>query len=371
MKDMLQKFKTDFLFTDEEKFIGCNARGTSWQAVRQTLTNESYAIYAHVGKERSPDTFYEYHIIAVAKYGEENIRFFNSKTLQRMFTPEELDNLKELGGGTFLSFEQVVNDMMLALKAESADSGTLYPLPDSVEDEEEDFYDCDMLEHLLNPEHKPDTEVLKLALQDLDVVECDGYTRILHESYGWFLEMSLRWLASVTDRNYPHFDMKYEWDSFLKTLESMAQDALADPDSDIKKYVDMQKAVRGHEVVKIDFECTDGSIESLDVYARAFEAGTVSLCVDGPVIDLDADYAGAPADLDAVSHKLTSVEYTDYEEAEHWIGQEDIVAIRDGEKTLWPLVGSVKKNWVFDKSCGCPKKSGHCLERRQLRQPNR
>ena len=46
MKDILQKFKTDFLFTDEEKFIGCNARGTSWQTVRQTLTNESYAIYA-------------------------------------------------------------------------------------------------------------------------------------------------------------------------------------------------------------------------------------------------------------------------------------------------------------------------------------
>lgn len=354
MRAVVKEFVENFLFqdvweddSDDCIFLGDTAKGAQWQAVRRTITDDTYAVYARKGKMNISKNVV-YSIIAVVKYGKREVRFFDSDVFHSIFNAKELNELKALSGKEFLSFEQVVNDMMSALHEENK-KAMLYPLPGSVENERfKDEKGCK--EHVIRrvffPNEDPGTDELRGSLHLLGQLREYKSIPVIEDGFGLFIGMAHRWLGSVTDPNYPHFDMQREWKSFLDTVDSMVKKELANPNSIIKKCLDMENAVKGHETVKIDFKCVDGSIESLDVKASAF--GYVSnspICTDDPTICFNTSYVGNIADLDAIAPKLTGTYYKgyDYDLADVnldnplWIFQDDIVAIHDGDKLLWSL----------------------------------
>lgn len=330
---MLKEFEKEFLFTDEGEFSNGKYGQLYVHAVKRNITKGVYAIYAYAGactkKER------KYQLIAVAANDDSVIRFFDNKTLRKMFTAQERNVLRETFGGKFIKFEQVLHDFSLALNVKE-ESDSRYPLPGSVENKEEYCYATDMVEYALMPEEFSVEERLQSAIEDMGEISCmNGYFWIFAEDEGWFREVTLRWLASVIAPEYPRYDMQREKNLYITQLTHMAEDAKADASNPLSKYIGMKNAVKGHDLVTVDFLCANDSIESLKVHARAFEDGWVQTMIGEPIVDFEEYYAGEPAALKAIIPKLTSTSFADLGAEGQWIGRNNVLAIRDGEQVLW------------------------------------
>ena len=333
---MLEAFKKKFLLTDEGEFSRNVSDRYCLHAVKRNITNEAYCVYARVGTWDSESDTDNYQLIAVAANDDSVIRFFNNGTLHKMFTPKEQAKLREMSGGTLLSFEQVYRDFIAAL-GRNPGNAQLQPLPGSVEQKEEDYYATGMVEYALMPKDVPFNENLRYAMKNLGKISrIDGFFWCFYEGDGWYREVTLRWLASVVAPAYPNYDLKREKDLYIATLMRMAEEAKADKSNPLNKYIGMKNADKGHDVVTIDFSCTDDSIASLKVHAKAFEDGWVERRINAPVVDFKECYAGDLMTLMAVTPKLTSVIFDDAHEGEQWIDRNDILAIRDEKgNILW------------------------------------
>ena len=330
---MLEEFKKRFLFTDEAEFSNGEFGQLYVHAIKRKLTKEVYAIYAYAGTPAKKEC--KYQLIAVAANDDSVIRFFDNKTLRKMFTAQERNALRETFGGKLIKFGQVLQDFISALNVKEG-SCLRYPLPGSVEDKEEYCYDTDMVEYALMPEEFSVDKRLQSAIEDMDEISrMDGFFWIFSEDEGWFREITLRWLASVIGPEYPRYDLQREKNLYFAQLAHMAEDAKADASNPLNKYIGMKDAVKGHDIVTVDFLCADGSIESLNVHARAFEDGWVQTTIEAPIVDFEEYYVGEPAILEAIIPKLTSTVYADMGAEGQWVDRNNVLAIRDGEQVLW------------------------------------
>lgn len=341
MKSVVQEFIKDVAIPTHYIFLGNRSDGSKWFTAKWGMVMDTDGIYCYLG-DRDPDgRDRTCNLIGLVNYKNGVIRFFDNETLRGMFSSDELEELKKQCGGEFLSFEQINKDFLHSFEVESSDENKLYPLPDDVGSPYyEDYHDYNMFEYLLNTQKFLSREGLNSSMDDILVIDSNGYDSgvFFSTDWGWYGDISRRWLASATYPEYPNFDMKHEWDSFVAILDEMAEEDLANPDSDIKKCVDMQKAAQGKDIVEIAFRLTDGNELVAPIDAHAFENGNAILTGYGPIINLDECYLCDLNDFENYSDVLKDRNKC-YGKAKYWIEQKQITCISDyyTEKEIWPL----------------------------------
>lgn len=334
---MWQSFINDFLLT-RKKVWGHNIGFRNpVKMVKKKLTNEAYGIYGYFEPKSEKN---EYILIAVAGYGDRkrDVRFFDNEFFGEIFSEEDRKELRHFSGRDFLSIEQVVQDMNSSFAGKYSEKQLLH-LPGSIDDKEEQFYRIDVSRFQFDPTAKKTVnEYTGTVLYGLGYIYkqeidygmcCDGY--------GWYREMARRWLASTIYPNYPYFDMQHEKDAFLSTIDCMTEEILVDPTDAITKALAMKRAVEGHEMVVVEFVCIDGTREQLKIFASAFQENNFSFLSNDDTIEFDF-HCHDDAALKAVSGKVTSVLYKEYDDDEpiRWINKEDVIAIRDEKgNILW------------------------------------
>ena len=336
---MLERFKKEFLYTNAPQFYGKTSARTFQHAVKKDITDNTYSIYAYAGTPHPSNGILKYHLIAVAENEDKVIRFFDGPTLRKLFTTEEREELQQISGGKLFTYKQVKADFLLALKGEWPQE-SLHPLPGIVSQKEEECYKRDIIAHMFDSESIPIDEQLCDGLSGLEKIDCfESDLLIFDESDGWYREISLRWLASVLDAQYPYFDIQHEKKMYMETLDREGKKMLADPNGLLARYLDMRAAVQGHEVVNVEFRSNDNTTEHIDVYAKAFEDGQCSLCTDSPCVDVEEYYAGEDSALDTLADKLTSASFEDEGDVGLWIDRAGVLSIRDQNtgELLWTL----------------------------------
>lgn len=340
MKGIVQKFLKDVATPENPIFLGHGPDGANWFTAKWGMVMETDGIYCYLGDRDPNGDDRVCKLIGLVNYENKAIRFFDNETLRSMFSADELEKLKELSGGKFLSFEQINKDFLHSFDVESSDENKLYPLPDDVGcPDYEGYHDYNMLEYLLNTQKFMSREGLKSSMEDSLTIENNGYDSSVFYSTtcGWYGDISRRWLASATYPEYPNFDMKHEWDLFVEELDEMKEEDLADPNSNTKKYIDMQKAVQGHDIVEITFSLYCFSEAVAPIHSCAFESGNVTLTGYGPIINFDECYPGNLDDFEEIRDVLHGRNEF-YGKAKYWIKQKDITLIRDSNgETIWPV----------------------------------
>ena len=336
---MLERFKKEFLYTTASQFHGKTSGRTFQHAVKKDITDNTYGIYAYTGTPHPSNGILKYHLIAVAENEDKVIRFFDGPTLRKLFTAEEREELQQISGGKLFTYEQVKADFLLALKGEWPKE-SLHPLPGIVSQKEEQYYERDIVIHMFGVESIPIDEQLRSGLPGLEEIDCfENDFWIFDESDGWYREISLRWLASVIDEQYPHFDIQHEKDMYMEILDRKGKEMLADPNCLLSRYLDMKAAVQGHEVVDVEFRCNDNTTEHINIYAKAFEGSQGNAFIGSPCVDVEKYYAGKDAALDLLADKLTSASFEDVGDVGLWIDRDNVLSIRDQNtgELLWTL----------------------------------
>lgn len=340
MKNIVQKFLKDIAIPENSIFLGHGPDGANWFTAKRELVMETDGIYCHLGDRDPNGNNRTCKLIGLVNYENRTIRFFDNETLRGMFSADELEELKKLSGGKFLSFEQISKDFLHSFDVESSDENKLYPLPDDVGcSDYDDYHDYNMFEYLLNTQKFMGREALNTAMDGITELDNNGYDDavIYLSSLGWYGDISCRWLASATSPEYPNFDMKHEWDLFVKDLDEMKEEDLSDPNSNTKKYIDMQKAVEGQSAVKIVFSLTDGSETAALIDSCEFKSGNVILTDYGPIINLDKCYLDNMNDFEEIRDLLHNRNEF-YGKAKYWIKQKNIKRICDSNgETIWPV----------------------------------
>ena len=336
---MVKRFIEDFILTDKGQFTGMTASKGLFFAIKAELDANHYLVYAHpynrVEDDLNPQWYY---IIGIAKNDDSAIRFFSSKTLRQIFTPEERLELQNLAGTEFVDFQEIIRQLYESIEGKHPEIYTQSPSAPLVTDtihpralmEEAKYY---VFSHYDEEEHLPN----EIAAEADSIATIFPWEDTPPTTDIWIHRLIERWLSLMFEPAFPHFDMSAELQSYIRHINTFVDFIRQDKNHVSHKYLAMSDSARPFEKVIVHFIDRRGNSQTLPVYGDAFRRFYLDSIGGGEpdmFIDLEP-FAVSLKKVNDIKDCLFELDSAKFGDIKYGIPWENITALEHNGTLIW------------------------------------